>query len=310
MLLNCNNNAVSIINESNFANEKELQSLCEQNLELLLNLEFIATEFTVANFRIDTLAYHKESNAFIIIEYKNTKINSVVDQGISYLSTMLNNKADFILKYSQKLDKIYKISDINWAQAKVLFISPHFTQYQMGAINFQGLPIELWKIKKFNNNIISFDQINPTSTAAKFSEVIQIDSKDMSNAGSVIKEIKTYSEDDLVAIGNDSIQDLYSTIREFILNEGEELTLKATKIYIVFYKNRSPLMSIKIYKKSLVIWLNDKFENIDDPKNIIKDMSNIGHHGVGDCQIQITNDSNIGYIQDLIRNHISKIISA
>jgi hypothetical protein len=43
-------------------------------------------------FRIDTLAFDKESSAFIIIEYKKDRNFSVVDQGVAYLNLMLNNK--------------------------------------------------------------------------------------------------------------------------------------------------------------------------------------------------------------------------
>jgi len=305
MLLDNSNKKLSIIQEADFTNERELQHLCEQNLQLLLNLEFVATEFTVANFRIDTLAYDKEAKAFIIIEYKNKKISSVVDQGYSYLSIMLNHKADFVLEYSKKIGKVHAINDINWAQSKIIFVSPHFTQYQMGAINFKDLPIELWKIKKFTNNAISFEQITAMNATAKISEVVPIQSNQNAELIKEIKEIKTYSEEDLVAISNEDIQELYSTIKEFILNENEEIQVKATKLYVGFYKNRSPQISIKLYKASLVLWINEKFINIDDPKHIVKDMSNIGHHGVGECQIQITDDSNIGYIQDLIRKHLS-----
>ena len=40
---------ITPIEEITFANEKELQTLCEGNLEQLLNLEFIETEFPVSD---------------------------------------------------------------------------------------------------------------------------------------------------------------------------------------------------------------------------------------------------------------------
>ncbi len=38
-----------------------------------------------------------------------------------------------------------------------------FTNYQREAINFKDLPIELWEIKRFENDTISFEQIQKTS---------------------------------------------------------------------------------------------------------------------------------------------------
>ena len=275
----------------------------------MLSLEFIATEFSVADYRIDTLAYDKEANAFVLIEYKNTKINSVVDQGISYLATMLNNKAHFILKFSQMKKKIFDILDINWEASKVIFISPHFTTYQEGAVNYQGMPIELWKIKNFANSTISLEQIGAKSTknikatnSANINEILPQLSSSMENS---IKEIKTYFEDDLVSFGNAEIQDLYTNLREFILLEKEDLTVKATKLYVGFYKNRTPLLSIQIQNKAVVIWVNEKFKNINDPNGLFRDVTKIGHYGNGDSEIKITDESNIGYIQDVLRKFLA-----
>ena len=48
---------------------------------------------------------------------------------------------------------------MDWSQSKVLFVSPNFTTYQKEAINFKDLPIELWEIKRFTNDTLSFEQI-------------------------------------------------------------------------------------------------------------------------------------------------------
>ena len=51
------------LKRKDFKNEKELQTYFEQNLKRILNCDFIETEFTVGNFRIDTLAFDEENNA-------------------------------------------------------------------------------------------------------------------------------------------------------------------------------------------------------------------------------------------------------
>jgi len=75
-----------------FKLEKEIQSITEANLEDIFGLQFVKSEMSFANFRIDTLAYDIQSKAFVIIEYKKDTSFSVVDQGYAYLSLMLNNK--------------------------------------------------------------------------------------------------------------------------------------------------------------------------------------------------------------------------
>ena len=304
MLLNSKNGALETIKEVDFSSEKELQSLCENNLKTLLNLEFIATEFSVTNFRLDTVAYDEEANAFVIIEYKNKKNSSVIDQGYSYLSVMLNHKADFVLEYSRKTNKVHNIDDINWEQSKVIFISPHFTNYQMNSINFKDLPIELWKIKKYNNDNMSFEQIKSINATANISEIAPV--KTSQNTIQVAQVTKTYTEDEHIAIGLPQIRDIYSTIKEFILTEDEEIVVKNTKLYIGFYKNRRCLVSIKIQKSSLIVWLNTDVDKVDDEKKLVRDVSNIGHQGNGNSEIKISDDSNMGYIQDILRKYLNE----
>ncbi|MFH1126392.1 MAG: hypothetical protein V1703_04650, partial [Candidatus Altiarchaeota archaeon] len=79
--------------------EKEIQELTEKNLNVLFDLEHVRSEFELDNLRIDTLAFDRENNSFVIIEYKRDKNISVIDQGYAYLGLMLNNKAEFILEF-------------------------------------------------------------------------------------------------------------------------------------------------------------------------------------------------------------------
>ncbi len=74
---------ISEVKEKPFKLEKEIQKLFEANLNSIMGLEFVKSEFTIKNKRIDTLAFDTQSNAFIIIEYKRDKNMSVVDQGFN-----------------------------------------------------------------------------------------------------------------------------------------------------------------------------------------------------------------------------------
>ncbi len=88
--------------------EKDIQNLFENNLSALTGFELVRSEFSIKNKRIDTLAYDPKAKAFIIIEYKRDKNTSVVDQGFTYLSLMLENKSDFIVEYNERLNKSLK----------------------------------------------------------------------------------------------------------------------------------------------------------------------------------------------------------
>lgn len=66
-------------------------------------------------------------------------------------------------------------------------------------------------------------------------------------------------------------------------------------------KKDSNISDIMIQKKTLIISVNIRQGQLDDPKKIAKDVSNIGHRCNGDYQIQVENDKDIVYIMSLIK---------
>jgi len=56
-VFNIKNTKLERILENSFKLEKEIQDLTEANLNKVLNLRYVKSEFSLNNFRIDTLAY-------------------------------------------------------------------------------------------------------------------------------------------------------------------------------------------------------------------------------------------------------------
>jgi len=100
-LFNIKHDKLNSIDEQPFKLEKDIQNLFEKNLQTISNLKFVKSEFAVKDYRIDTLAYDTEANAFVIIEYKKGSNLSVIDQGVTYLNLMLEYKANFIIEYNE-----------------------------------------------------------------------------------------------------------------------------------------------------------------------------------------------------------------
>jgi len=288
------------IKEKPFRLEKEIQELTENNLKTIFGLEFVKSEFALNNFRIDTLAFDKEANAFVIIEYKRDKNFSVIDQGYAYLSLMLNNKADFILEFNENLDKTLKRTDVDWSQSRVLFVSPAFTNYQREAINFKDLPIELWEVKRFENTTVSYEQIQKAGAQ----ESIKTISKSDRTIDNVAKEIKVYSEQEHLENVNEEIKELYEKFKNAIQNL-DNLEIKPKKKYIAFVAGRN-VIDILPQKKALKMWINMSKGELDDTKEITRDVSSTGHWGNGDYEIQIKDDENLEYILSLVKQSIRK----
>ena len=125
-LYKLNKNKLSPIDQDQFKLEKDIQNIVEQNTEEIFNLQLVKSEFAIKNYRIDSLCFDQETNSFVIIEYKKGSSYSVIDQGFSYLSTMLNNKSDFVLEYNESTNSGLKRDQVDWTQSRVIFISTSF----------------------------------------------------------------------------------------------------------------------------------------------------------------------------------------
>tara|TARA_B100000809_G_scaffold203939_1_gene205193 strand:- start:2796 stop:3698 length:903 start_codon:yes stop_codon:yes gene_type:complete len=296
ILYSCQKSSISKIKEKPFKLEREIQSLFENNLNELMNLQLVKSEFSIKNKRIDTLAYDTQSNAFIIIEYKRSKNSSVVDQGFTYLSLMLENKADFIVEYNETLKQNLKRTDVDWSQTRVVFVSPSFTENQKTATNFKDIAIELWEVKRYENNLIS---INPVKKS-KSAESIKPITASNSQLASVTKEIKVYTEEEHLVNKPESIIELYETYKEAILNLADDIDVKANKLYVAFKKDKN-LCDIVILKKGLKLFINLAKGKLDDPKGIMRDVSNTGHWGNGDYEVVVSDTKDLEYLMSLIK---------
>jgi predicted transport protein len=294
------NKQLNLIRENPFTLEKDLQTLTENNLEKVFGLQLVKSEFALQKFRIDTLAYDKEANAFVIIEYKRSKNFSVIDQGYAYLSLMLNNKSDFILEFNENLNNTLKRNDVDWSQSRVLFVSPNFTNYQREAINFKDLPIELWEVKRYENQTVSYEQIIKSDSQ----ESINTISKSDKTIRSVAKEIKVYTEQEHFQNVSDEIKELYDKVKSAILDLGN-IEIKPKKKYIAFVCGKN-IVDIHPQQKALKMWLNMSIDELDDPKQLARNVSTTGHWGNGNYEIRISSDENLEYILSLIKQSINK----
>ena len=157
-LFKLDNQKISSISINPFLLEKDIQNLIEKNVNELFDLDFVKSELKVQNFRFDTLCFDKSNNSFVILEYKKGTNYSVIDQGYTYLSLLLNNKSDFILEYNETTGSTIKRDEVDWSQSRIIFISPKFSDYQKTSINFKNVPFELWEITRFKDELIGLNR--------------------------------------------------------------------------------------------------------------------------------------------------------
>ena len=295
------NNKLSQITEKKVDLERNIQKLTELNLETIFGLHFISgslnSEFVVKaqeqDFYIDTLAFDENQRSFVIIEYKKDRSFSVIDQGFAYLSAMLNHKADFVLELNEKLQKNFTKKDIDWEQSRIIFVSPEFTNYQRNAINFKDLPIYLYEVRFYENNLYEFDPIKPYRS----SESIGSLSKDKT-IQNVSREVKVYTEEDIFG-KSEKKTELYRRLKDKLLVIDPTFVFHATRSYVGLLKpnNWRNIIGIESYQDGLKIhYTRSQPKDFQDPKKKLfyrsNSMKNYNQHMSG---VIVKSDDDVDY---------------
>lgn len=278
--------------------EKTIQKLVEENLNEVFGLSFVASEFPLSNLRIDTLAFDEETKSFVVIEYKRDKNFTVVDQGYAYLALLLNNKADFVLEYNEKCKKNLRKDDIDWSQSRVMFVAQSFTKYQQEAIGFQDLPIELWEVKKYDEDLVSFNQVRASEKSESIKTVAK--NKDIEQ---VSREIKQYSLDDHIKPTWNKTKELFDEFSQRVLELDSRFEIKPVKIYIGFRIGRKNVINVKSRNTKLILeLLRTRPQDLKDPEKRVRYFKNSYKYFNQHVSIfDIENEEDIDYAISLVK---------
>ena len=303
-LYKLNNSKLNSVETKQFKLEKDIQNIVEENTEELFNLQLVKSEFTIQNYRLDSLCFDQENNSFVIIEYKKGSSYSVIDQGFSYLSTMLNHKSDFVLEYNESTNSTLKREQVDWSQSRVIFISTSFNSYQTDSVNFRDIPFELWQIKKFKDGIIGLNQISSKSKESiKSVQAIKNDNNH------VLDEVSVYDEDYQLNKSSQISKELYLELKDKV-SGWENIKFKATKNYLSIAKGNKTKIYINLQKDRLKLHLLKRIDykgrvgsaktmfTLDDPKNI-HTLYKSSHKE--QYQILLKDNKNIDYIVSLLK---------
>lgn len=283
-----------------FKLEKDIQTLIEHNMDVLFGLRFLGTEFTIGEFRFDSVAFDDETNSFVIIEDKNVENKGLVDQGYAYLKTALDRRADLVLLYNRKMKLSKQIDDFEWDQISVIFVSPKFSRYQTEAVNFQGMPFRLFRISQYKDGIIDLEEIK----GRKVKEDLMKLGTEGSNIKTVSKEVKVYTEDHNLEKADEGIKELYQKLKEKAA-DIDSFGIVPRKLYVAYKLDNTNIFDVQVEKKSLAVFLNLKSGELqgqfDSSKIVVKDVSKTGHWGNGDYKAIIQSEDQLDYLIPLIR---------
>lgn len=256
--------------------ERELQMLIEKNMPTFFGVKFLKSEYATSHGgRIDSLGID-ENNCPVIFEYKRTSNENVINQGLFYLDWLLDHKAEFELLVMKSFGKEYS-DKLDWSIPRLICVAGDFTKYDEYAVKQINRNIDLIRYKKFGADLLMLELVN--STVVK-----PVNLQNNPNKSGKPSTDKTLEEQ--LELTTTAIQNLYFSIRDYILTLGDDITENQLKLYTAFKKIKN-IICVEVYQKQILIHLRLNPDEIELDDGFTRDMRNVGHFGTGDLQIII-----------------------
>ncbi|MGG3840155.1 DUF5655 domain-containing protein [Paenibacillus thiaminolyticus] len=273
--------------------EKSLQTLMERNLEALLGIRFLASEYSTGKKhrgRIDTLGID-ENNSPVIIEYKRSTNENVINQGLYYLDWLMDHQADFMVLVMNRLGHEIAQS-VDWSAPRLLCVAGGFTKYDEHAVQQINRNIELYTYKRYGDDLLLLDLVNATTANFETEDGELLKAKTPSSS-------KTVSE--YLAQASEELTDRFEALRAFMIALGDDVQMNTLKHYFAFKRIKNfACVEIHPQTKCISVYVKVNPDSIELEPSFTRDVRQIGHYGTGDLEITIANDDQLERSKALI----------
>ena len=343
--------SVDRINSLPFQNENEVHELISPIIpKLFKGAVLLANEFIIPDGRIDALAYHPTDQTFLIVEYKANSNHSIhrnnpIDQVRSYGGVFYD-----ALEFAHLNDKVKSLiaskigggAVVRRENIRLIVLKPFVqdkppftvgdTKKAKGGGFSGGKEVELWGIRRFENNLLFVEQFTEKTTAksppstihhpdpiAPAPVTVPPDPIIPTPATAIPASVPTpynrgqYTEQHFTDRMESAVRQAYERYKEAIkvMCEPNILDLVYKKNYINF-ESKGKLFSQIIGPARhnqrifyLKLNLNLKADELVDTHGLTRLMTK-GHLGNGEYEIQHADQEDFNQVMDLIRQAYDK----
>lgn len=269
--------------------EKSLQRLVERNLDVMLGIRLLASEHSTGKKhrgRIDTLGID-ENSCPVIIEYKRSTNENVINQGLFYLDWLLDHRSEFKLLVLEKLGEA-EAEKIDWSAPRLLCIAGGFNRYDEHAVEQINRNIELIRYRRFGDGLLMLEMVNVTSATPDPGVDPAPD------GGKTIAEV--------LSTLDGPTQDLYQALKEYLLALGDDVHEKTLKFYVAFKRLRNfACVNVLPSKRRVVVYLKVDPETISLEAGFTRNVRGKGTWGTGDLEVSLRTPEDLERAKPLLQ---------
>jgi predicted transport protein len=291
-LFRLNKSGVAPLSGGSVALEKSLQDIFEKNLEALLGVRFLASELVTEGGRMDSLGID-ENGSPVIVEYKRSSNENVINQGLFYLNWLMSHRKDFEWLVLDRLG-MDEVKKIDWSGPRLICIAGDFTRYDEHAVQQMNRNIDLIRYKKFGDELLLLEQLTSTTVSSSAPSAAP------AGGGQWVKgKYKTVS--DHMEKASAELRDLYESLKAYLTAQGDDVAVKTTEYYVAFRRMQNYVtVELRTQANKLLLYAKVDPKTVDLQPGFTRDVSKIGHFGTGDLEITITSDSDFEKAKPLL----------
>lgn len=282
--------------------EKSLQTLFEANLDALLGVRFLASEYStgpVHGGRIDTLGLDEDGTP-VIIEYKRATNENVINQGLFYLDWLLDHRKEFQWLVMERLGA-EEAASVEWASPRLICIAGDFTRYDGHAVKQINRSIELLRYRRFEGDLLLIELVHAPAAATRITTVSSGSPASTPKAGGKDPYL-SQRIDHRLQNASPELLDIWTAVVSFILALGDDVRQKEVKLYHAF-KRLKNFVCLEIYPSSKTVVASVKLDPAAVPlePGFTRDMRGVGQFGTGDLQVTMSSLDDVLKAQPLFQ---------
>ncbi|MEN8655282.1 DUF5655 domain-containing protein [Streptomyces sp. 21So2-11] len=262
--------------------EADVQGLVEAHMETLLGVRFLASEYStgpVHGGRIDSLGLD-ENGSPVIVEYKRGVDVGVINQGLFYLSWLMDHRREFEHLVRDRLGAT-AAAQVLWSGPRLICIAGDFTRYDVHAVREHRRSIDLVRYRLFGSELLGLETVASGSGRTRTARRAQLQT--------------------LVDGRSEPMDELVRAVDEALLGLGNGVNRIQRKQYRAYQRLRNFACVCPPQRSKLLVYLKADPKPVDLVPGFTRNVTGLGHHGTGDLEVQLRTPRDVERAEDLFR---------
>ncbi|MFC8710334.1 MULTISPECIES: DUF5655 domain-containing protein [unclassified Streptomyces] len=266
--------------------EADVQGLVEAHMETLLGVRFLASEYgtgPVHGGRIDSLGLD-ENGSPVVVEYKRGTDAGVISQGLFYLAWLMDHRAEFEYLVRRRLGAT-AASRVLWSAPRLICVAGGFTRYDVHAVREHRRSVDLVRYRLYGDDLLGLETVACAGASAQ--EGRKVRRRSVARAASGVR--------------GGAMAELASAVDEALLGVGEGVTRVERKTYRAYQRLRNFACLCPPQRNKILVYLKVDPADVGLVPGFTRDVSELGHHGTGDLEVQLRTPGDVERAQELFR---------